>query len=87
MGTESAKAQSGGIRWKDGVVGMQTKERQGQDVPLEGAAGVFRSWGWGLEGAQWHCSVGSAKWTEGRQAGARRPDRRLSDAPGKQHES
>ena len=36
MGTESAKAQSGGIRWKDGVVGMQKKEQPGQDVPLEG---------------------------------------------------
>ena len=27
---------SGGIRWKDGVVGMQKKEQPGQDVPLEG---------------------------------------------------
>ena len=77
MGTESAKAQSGGITRKGGVVGMQTKEQQGQDVPWEGPAGVFRSWGWGLEGAQCHCSGGSAKWIEGRQAGAMRPVRRL----------
>ena len=32
MGTESAKAQSGGIRWKDGVVGMQ-KSSQGRMCP------------------------------------------------------
>lgn len=84
MGTESAKAQSGGIRWKDGGVGMQTKELTGAGSALGRPTDVFRSWGWGLEGAQWRCSVGSAKWTEGRQAGVRRASPGdCGDAPGK----
>lgn len=77
MGTEGAKAQSGDIIWKVGVVKMQMKELQGQGLPMEDPAGVFRAGGWELEGAQCHCPGGCIRWIDGPQAGARRPVRRL----------